>query len=149
MLKRGFVDRLEELQAMNLEQVSPKLALEQFLQFFLATISGNPNLPTIMFYEGMQNKDKYQAQIGLQLFYEMLSYILERGTTSSIFRSLDPKHTAVNIIDTCVFYFSIRENIKHLWANKRLLSKDMLEQHQQEVMKLVMLGVQVSDANPK
>lgn len=141
MLKRAFVERFQEIQALNLDQLAPDIALEQFLHYFLSQLNKNPNLPMIMLYEAMQNQGKYHEEIEILEFYRLLSTILKGGVASGVFRPLDPQHMAVNLIGTCVFYFCAKENIKHLWEKKRLLGKEMLTQHQQEAIRFVLAGV--------
>jgi len=134
VLKRAFLERLSSIEAMGLEQLLPEQALERFLQWFLSEISHNPNLPAILFYEALQNQGKYYKQINMLSIYVTLSTILERGIASGVFRPLEPKHAAVNMVGMCVFYFCARENIKHLWPDKRLLSKEMLLLHTWETI---------------
>lgn len=143
MLKRTFGELmcLHSIQEMKLEQLPPEQALERFLQRFLSKISRNPNLPAILLYESLQNKGKYYKEIGIISVYKVLIAILEQGMASGVFRPLEPQHTAVNIVGTCVFYFCAQENIKYLWQDLDLLSKEMLEQHTQEAIKLMLAGV--------
>ncbi len=141
VLERAFIQRFRELEQMQLEQLPPERALQGFLEWFLSEISCYTNLADILMYEAMQNKGKYYQQIGILRLYQTLIAILEQGMACGVFRLLEPQHTAVNIVAVCTFYFAMRENIKHLWSNKKLLSKTMLEQHKQEAIDLVMAGV--------
>jgi len=141
VLERCATELLPAIAQLNLDQLPPEQALEQFLRQFLAHTSGNPNIPPIMFLEAIQNKGKYYRDTANLLI--KLVAILERGIAAGSFRPFDPQHTAVNILGTCVFYFGARENIKHLWKGKRLLSKEMLEQHTQEALSLVLAGVRL------
>jgi hypothetical protein len=60
---------------------------------------------------------------------------------TGVFRSLEPRHTAINIIGTCVHYFTCVENIKYLWPGKKMLGKEMMQQHAQEAMDMILAGI--------
>jgi len=139
VLERCSTELLPAIEQLNLDQLPPEQALEQFLRQFLAHTSSNPNIPPIMFLEAIQNKGKYYRDTANLLI--KLVEILERGIAAGSFRPLDSRHAAANILGTCVFYFGALENIKHLWKGKRLLSKEMLEQHTQEALNFVLAGV--------
>lgn len=141
MLKRISTTFFHGIQTLDLAHLPPDQALEQFLWRFLTELSRNPHIPLIMLYESLQNQGKYFRQIDILFLFRTISAILERGKESGVFRSLDPEHTAVNIVGTCTYYFGVRENIKSLWSGERLLSKEMLAQHQQEVTNLILAGV--------
>ncbi len=91
--------------------------------------------------EVIQNKGKYYAKLTGKLIYGTFSSILERGVQQGAFHPLEVRHTAVNIVSACVFYFSAYDNIKFLWSGKRMLSQEMLEQHNQEAINLILAGV--------
>ncbi|HEY9844647.1 MAG TPA: TetR/AcrR family transcriptional regulator [Candidatus Caenarcaniphilales bacterium] len=139
ILKRCATTLLPVIEEMNLEQLPPEEALEHFVYQLLRHTSSNPNLPPIMFLEAIQNKGRYYADTA-NLFSRIVA-ILERGIAAGSFRPLDPRHTAVNILGTCVFYFGALENIKHLWKGDAMLSKEMLEQHSQEALSFILAGV--------
>ncbi|KAB8319837.1 TetR/AcrR family transcriptional regulator [Tolypothrix campylonemoides VB511288] len=141
MLERAFTKHLQPLEKFDFAQLSPEEALATFLREVLQQLSRNLNLATILFLEALQNKGKFYPQETGELLYGTLQRILERGIEEGCFRTLDPRHTAVNIMGTCVFYFSATDNLKFLWKGKRLLSKDMLQQHTQEAINLVLAGV--------
>lgn len=67
--------------------------------------------------------------------------ILKRGIADNSFRSLEPRMTANDIMDICVFYFLSREGLRHLFPGKRMLGKQMLELHAQQSIELIMAGV--------
>jgi len=141
VLKRAFLERFRAVQAMNLESLPPEQAIEQFLEYFLSTMSKHPHLPAILVYESLQNQGKYYRQIEILDFPKTFSAILERGVASGVFRPVDPRHTTINILGACIIYFCVRDNIKPLWADKRMLSKEMLAQHQKEAIDLALAGV--------
>jgi AcrR family transcriptional regulator len=145
VLERAFLRRLQIAQSINLAAMSPDQALERCLRELLIDVSKNKNLSAIFFYEAVQNKGKYYNKFGAMSLYGVLAGILEQGVAKGNFRQLDPMHTAVNIVGASVFYFCTRENIKHLWAGKNLLSSDMVEWHIKEAIELIMNGVRASD----
>lgn len=125
VLKRAFTERLSLPAGLNLDQLPPEPALQQFLQWLLACMSSNHNLTAILSYESLQNKGKYFRQIGALNIYSTLINILERGIVEGTFRSLDSRQTAINIVGTCIFYFISHENLKPLYPGKRMLSKEL------------------------
>lgn len=144
VLVRSHADLLETVQKLELEQLSPEVALEKILRALLDCVSRNPRLPTIMFHEAVQNQGKFYKDSSSVSIDTVLIAILERGVTAGVFRSLDPFQSAINIMGTCLFYFIGAGNIKHFPQGKRLLSKAMLEQHTQEAIALILAGVRQS-----
>lgn len=141
VLERSHADLLQTVQNLDLEQLSPEVALEKFLNALLDCVCRNPRLPTIMFHEAVQNQGKYYTNSSSISIDTVLIRILERGVTNGIFRSLDPFQSSINIMGTCLFYFIGAGNIQQFPQGKRLLSKSMLEQHTQEAIALIMAGV--------
>jgi TetR/AcrR family transcriptional regulator len=144
VLERAYAKHFQPIQQLDVEHLPPQQALEIIIRQFLQQMSKNLNLASMLFLEAIQNKGKYYPKQAGELIYETLSRILERGIAEGIFRPLEPRHTAVNIVGTCVFYFSAHENIKFLWSGKRMLSKEMLEQHTQEAIAFILAGVNLN-----
>ena len=144
VLERSHADLLQTVQKLELEQLSPKVALEKFLRALLDCVSRNPKLPMIMFQEAVQNQGKYYRKSSSVSIDTVLITILEQGVATGGFRSLDPFQSAINIMGTCLFYFIGAGNIQQFPQGKRLLSKAMLEQHTQEAITLILAGVQQS-----
>jgi TetR/AcrR family transcriptional regulator len=141
VLERSHADLLQTVQKLELEQLSPEVALEKFLRALLDCVSRNPKLPTIMFHEAVQNQGKYYKDSSSTSIDTILIATLEQGVTTGVFRPLDPFQSAINIMGTCLFYFIGAGNIQRFPQGKRLLSKSMLEQHTQEAISLIMAGV--------
>ncbi len=144
VLEQSHANLLQAMQKLELEQLSPEIALEKFLQTLLDCVSQNPRLPTIMFHEAVQNRGKYYKQSSSANIDTILIEILEQGVHLGLFRPLDPFQSAINIMGACLFYFIGAGNIQQFPQGKRLLSKAMLEQHTQEAIALVMAGVRQS-----
>ncbi|MGH9547717.1 MAG: hypothetical protein ACRD3W_00015, partial [Terriglobales bacterium] len=121
----------------------PEQALHAILYALLDEVGTNKNLPAIFFYEGIQNKGKFYGRIAIASLYNPVVEVLKRGMESGIFRStMDPLHTAVNIIGACVFYYCSFENVKHLWpAGTDLLSEDIVSEHKRQVVEFAVNGV--------
>lgn len=141
VLERSHAELLQTVQNLDLEQLSPEVALEKFLNALLDCVCHNPRLPTIMFHEAVQNKGKYYRNSSSISIDTVLMGILERGVSKNVFRSLDPFQSAINIMGICLFYFIGVGNIQQFAPGKRLLSKPMLEQHTEEAIALIMAGV--------
>ncbi len=133
---------LQTVEKLNLEHLSPDVALEEFLKALLDCVSRNPKLPTIMFHEAVQNQGKYYKNSSSVSIDTILVKILEQGVSAGVFPQLDPFHSAINIMGTCLFYFIGAGNIQQFSQGKRLLNKAMLKQHTQEAIALILMGVQ-------
>ncbi|MBF2050255.1 MAG: TetR/AcrR family transcriptional regulator [Leptolyngbya sp. IPPAS B-1204] len=144
VLQRSHADLVQTLQKLELEHLSPDIALEKFLRALLDCVSRNPKLPTIMFHEAVQNQGKYYKHSDSVSIDAALIAILEKGVSAGVFRPLDPFQSAINIMGTCLFYFVGAGNIQQFPQGKRLLSKAMLEQHTQEAIALILAGVRQS-----
>jgi AcrR family transcriptional regulator len=144
VLERSHADLLQAVQKLDLEQLSPEIALENFLRSLLDCVSRNPKLPTIMFHEAVQNQGKYYKKSSSENIDAFLIAILERGTAAGVFRAIDPFQSAINIMGTCLFYFIGAGNIQQFPQGKRLLSKAMLEKHAAEAIALILAGVRQS-----
>lgn len=144
VLERSHAELLEINQQLDLEKLAPEAALEQFLVALLSCVSRNPNLPTIMFHEAVQNQGKYYKEGSSVTIDTKLIAILERGVAAGVFRPLDPLQAAINIMGTCLFYFIGQGNIKHVARGKRPLGKVMLEGHTKEAIAFILAGVRCS-----
>jgi AcrR family transcriptional regulator len=144
VLERSHADLLQTAQKLQLEHLSPEVALEKFLRALLDCVSRNPKLPTIMFHEALQNQGKYYKCSSSVNIDTALIAILEQGVAAGVFRPLDPFQSAINIMGTCLFYFIGAGNIQQFPQGKRLLSKAMLEKHTREAIALILAGVRQS-----
>jgi TetR/AcrR family transcriptional regulator len=141
VLERSHAEMKQTNQQLDLEKLSPEVALEKFLVALLGCVSRNPKLPMIMFHEAVQNQGQYYKHASSLAIDTTLVSILERGVEVGVFRPLDPLQTAINIMGTCLFYFIGHGNFKHLAHGKRPLGKAMLEQHTTEAIAFILAGV--------
>jgi TetR/AcrR family transcriptional regulator len=141
VLERCFTETLGIMEQLKLDCLPPDAALVRLLEQMLCRMSENPRIGCILSLEAIQNKGKYYPKQLGDLLYGTIIRILEEGMKSGVFRQLDPRHTAVNIVGTCAFYFTAQENLKYLWPGKRMLGKEQLHQHTQESIDLIMAGV--------
>jgi AcrR family transcriptional regulator len=141
VLERCFRGHLEAALDPSWEVGDPAENLELFIRQYLSRAANNPNMPAIVAHEAIQNQGKYYKQTGVLAFYQTMANILERGMQAGLFRQVDAYHAAVTIVGACVFYFCSRENIKHLWADRDIMSPDMVRAHIDEAVKLIMRGL--------
>ncbi len=141
MLERCLVGMLGLAEQLQLDCLPPDAALVKLLATMLQCMSENPHVGSILCLEAVQNKGKYYPKQLGNILYGTIIEILERGMLSGAFRQLEPRHTAVNIVGACSFYFTAQENLKYLWPGKRLLGKELLQSHTQESIDLIMAGV--------
>lgn len=144
VLERSHADLLQTVQQLELQHLSPEVALEKFLKALLDCVSRNPKLPTIMFHEAVQNQGKYYKNSSSLSIDTTLVNILERGVNLGIFRQLDPFQSAINIMGTCLFYFIGAGNIQQFSVGKNLFSKAMMQKHNKEAIALILAGVRPS-----
>ena len=142
VLERAFARRVNTVQNLDLVAAPPEEALRIFVKSFLDEVATHPNLSPILLYEAIQNKGRFYKDIAIAALYAPLEKIIERGVKSGTFRKVDPRHSAVNIMGACVFYFCARENVKHLWEpGTDLLSPQMSSQHVSEAIEFVIAGL--------
>lgn len=141
VLQQSHAELLKAVQQLELEHLSPEVALEKFLEALLERVSDNPRLPTLMFHEAVQNNGKFYQGSSSVTIDTALVTILEQGVAAGVFRPLDPFQSAINIMGSCLFYFIGAGNIQQFPQGKGLLSKAMLKKHTQEVITFVLAGV--------
>ena len=141
VLERCLVGMLGMAAQLQLDCLPPDAALVKLLTTMLCCMSENPHIGSILSLEAIQNKGKYYPKELGDILYGTLVEILEQGMSLGVFRQLEPRHTAVNIVGACSFYFTAQENLKYLWPGKRLLGKELLQGHTQESIDLIMAGV--------
>ena len=143
VLERCFNTALGMMEQLQLDCLPPDAALVRLLEQLLSCMSENPHISSILTLEAIQNKGKYYpTQLG-DLLYGTMIQILEQGIELGVFRQVEARHTAVNIVGTCAFYFTAQENLKYLWQGKRMLGKEQLQCHTQEAIDLIMAGVRI------
>jgi TetR/AcrR family transcriptional regulator len=141
VMERCFNEDLILVESLKLEQMPPQEALVTGLRMMFQKMSANPQMASIMALESIQNKGKYYPKQTAEILYGKLMYLLEQGIAEGVFRPLEPRHTAINIVGTCAFYFIALENIKYLWPGKKMLGKEMMNQHSQEAMDMILAGI--------
>ncbi len=143
VLERCFTEALGMMEQLQLDCLPPDGELVRLLEQLLCCMSENPHISSILTLEAIQNKGKYYPIKLGDILYGTIIQILEQGIELGVFRQLDARHTAVNIVGTCAFYFTAQENLKYLWQGKRMLGKEQLQCHTQEAIDLIMAGVRV------
>lgn len=141
VMERCFQEDLQRVRQLDLQSRPPQEALVTALRMMFQTMAATPQMANILTLEAIQNKGEYYPQATAQLLYDQLIELLARGMAIGVFRAMDPRHMAINIVGTCAFYFMALENIKYLWPGKQLLGKKMLAQHAQSTMDLLLAGV--------
>jgi TetR/AcrR family transcriptional regulator len=141
VLQRCLVGMLGMAEQLQLDCLPPDAALVKLLTTMLQCMSENPRVGSILCLEAVQNKGKYYPKQLGNILYGTIVQILEQGMSLGVFRQLEPRHTAVNIVGACSFYFTAQENLKYLWPGKRLLGKELLHSHTRESIDLIMAGV--------
>lgn len=145
VLERIIFSYVNSIKPEELEQLPPEAALEKLVRGQVAADVTYPHNIPIQCHEAMQNQGKYYRSIltseRAQKLFTIVTAILERGIAEGCFRQVHPQHTVINILGACSFYFIAYENLKNLWQGASLRSPEMIEQHTQEVVNLVLAGV--------
>jgi TetR/AcrR family transcriptional regulator len=83
--------------------------------------------------------------VSFAIIYEPLISLLKRGIEKGVFRpDMDPSHCATNIVGMCVFYFCVRNNLRHLFPpGTDMLGPDMLKAHLKESVALMLTGIRM------
>lgn len=141
VLQRVYEERVGIVHHIANGESDPEVCLQKLLSNLISNSASNPNWAAIMMFEAMQNKGQYYTKVGIGAFYRTIASVVERGIVSGAFRSVDPLHTAVNLVGLCSFYFCASGNLKHLWPGKDMRSKTMIQQHEQEAVELILRGL--------
>jgi len=92
--------------------------------------------------EVIQNRGAYYQKIGFPSLYHVLATILENGQKRGVFRSMDARHTAINIVGTCGFYYCVARRLQPIWPGAaNPLSPKMKKRHADEAFDLIMRGI--------
>ncbi|MEM8777639.1 MAG: TetR/AcrR family transcriptional regulator [Cyanobacteria bacterium P01_G01_bin.49] len=139
------VDEVQiQLEALNLEDLSPEEALKQIIRIAIANEAKNPQRQMLWFQEASQNQGIYFQDCNVLHLHEYLLKILERGVEEGVFRPLKPFLALTHILSVCLFYFTVHENWKHLTPQSDRLSPDMIEEHIKEATAFILAGVKSS-----
>jgi TetR/AcrR family transcriptional regulator len=141
VMERCFREDLKLIEQLNLQELPPKDALISGLRMMFQSMAATPLMANIFTLEAIQNKGKYYPKESAQQLYGQLMCLLEAGMNSGVFRDMEPRHMAINIVGACIFYFVGLENIKHLWPGKKMLGKEMLAQHAQSALDMILAGI--------
>jgi TetR/AcrR family transcriptional regulator len=146
-LEQVFAPLLMSLQPFAAPDCDPEKALEGVVRRILELTAKRPGVPTMLFFETIQNRWAYYDRIGFPSLYHVIATILERGTKEGVFRKLNSWHTALNIVGTCCFYHCVAQRLMPLWpGNVKPLGPAMMKAHAEEVVELVMNGTRASAA---
>jgi TetR/AcrR family transcriptional regulator len=143
VLERLFAEQAKVAQGFDVNQATPKEALESFMRIIMTDLKQHRNIPLIVLFEGIQNQGKYYKQIVITAIYEPIKAILERGIKEGAFRSdMNTLHTAINIVGACIFYTMSRNNLTHMFdGTPDILDKELYDVHVEEALKLIIGGV--------
>jgi TetR/AcrR family transcriptional regulator len=141
VMQRCFDEDLQIVQELHLDQLSPPKALVTVISNMYQKMCNRPEMTSILALESIQNSGKYYPQDTAEILFGQLIGLLDRGIASGDFRPLESRHTAINIVGSCAFYFIARENMKHMWPGKDLLSPEMIDRQSKEATNMILAGV--------
>ena len=114
-----IVDRRQHRAGMlALEDLPPEEALRTYFVDLMDELLKRPSMPTILIYDGLQNRGQYYREAAAASLYDPLLGIVKRGMACGAFRQdLNPQHTAINLMGIAVFYVCNRDNLRSLWPD--------------------------------
>jgi TetR/AcrR family transcriptional regulator len=141
VMQRCFNEDLQLVKQLNLDQLTPPQALVTVISNMYQKMCKRPQMASILALESIQNSGKYYPQQTADILFGQLIGLLDRGIDTGDFRPLESRHTAINIVGSCAFYFIARENIKHMWPGQDLLSPEMIDRQSKEATNMILAGV--------
>jgi TetR/AcrR family transcriptional regulator len=143
VLERPATEASTELAKLNLDQLPPTQALEQFIRAAVTYETMYPLRQMLWFQEANQNRGEYfkLSKENWSNVHYHLPQILARGIADGSFRQLDLMLATVHILGVCIFYFTIQENWKHLTPEVDRLSSQIVEQHTKAAIEFILAGV--------
>lgn len=144
VLQRPITEVQTRLGQLNFQGLSPEEALKQIIRIAIANEAKNPQRQMLWFQEASQNQGIYFKECDVLSLHEHLLKILEQGMAEGCFRPLKPFLALTHILSVCLFYFTVHENWKHLMPDVDRLSPEMIEEHTEEAIALILAGVKRS-----
>jgi TetR/AcrR family transcriptional regulator len=127
----------------SLEQMKPRDALIEHLTRLLRQSVEKPHRAPLFALENIQNEGKYYGGPAASML--VLVSILKRGMRARVFRAVDARHTALNIMGACLHYFNVMKNARMMWPP----SKDdaaLLHEHIASVLDFVLTSLDAGRA---
>jgi AcrR family transcriptional regulator len=141
-LEQLFAPLLISLQQFAAPEADPLEAFKGLLRRILELTAARPGVPAMLFLEVIQNHGAYYQKIGFPSLYHVLATILDNGQKRGVFRPLDSRHTAINIVGTCGFYYCVATRLQPIWpGTAKPLSPKMKKRHADEAFNLIMRGI--------
>lgn len=121
-------------------------ALLLFVSRVLAVMKEHPLDPTLFMLESIQGQGAQFRKLGMASLYERAEELLERGTKTGEFRSMNVRHAAIQVVGLCGFYFCAANNLAAAGRKARHpLSAEALDAHTAEVLAFVKRSVIAAD----
>jgi TetR/AcrR family transcriptional regulator len=141
-LEQLLAPLLISLQQFASPEADPLEAFKGVLRRILELAGERPGVPAMLFLEVIQNRGAYYQKVGFPSLYHVLATILDNGQQRGVFRPLDSRHTAINIVGTCGFYYCAATRLQPIWLGAtKPLSPKMKKRHADEAFNLIMQGI--------
>ena len=140
VLDRIRHDRELGLDYAALERMDPRDALTAHLTRLLAQSSEKPHRAPLFALENIQNDGRYYGGPAASML--VLVTIIERGMRARVFRTVDARHTACNIMGACLHYFNVMKNVRLMWPGSKS-DAALLREHTATVLDFVLAGLEV------
>lgn len=142
VLQRPCADIVQAFEGLNSSELSPEAALRQVISAAIHYCAAHPHRGKVLFHEANQNQGQYfQLTGGWQPAIHYVRGLLDRGVADGSFRSLNSLVTTIHIMGICSFYFDAYENLKYADPEQDLMSPEMLKEHIEGAIELIVVGV--------
>ena len=147
VLDRVYQERAEGLDPASLQEMPPKLALAGYVERLLEQMQRKPHIAPLFALENLQNSGRYFGQY--RTATSLLVDILQRGIDRGVFRKLDARHTAVNVMGVCLHYFNVINNMRVLWPDVEEIEDQLSRDHARTALAFVMAAVVADGVAPE
>lgn len=135
VMERVYCERADGMDVGLLAKLPPIQALEQYIKCLLEQLSRKPHIAPLFALENVQNEGRYVGK-GKHAG-SILVDIIERGVTSGDFRSLDPRHAAINVMGICIHYFNVLQNVLMWWPTGQRDKDRIAREHAESALDFV------------
>lgn len=148
VLQRPGTDVIQVFEGLNASKLPPEEALKQVIGAAIHYYSAYPYRGKVLFHEANQNQGRYfQLTGGWEPAIHYVRSLLERGIADGSFKPLNSLVTTIHIMGICSFYFDGYENLKYAATEEDLLSPEMLKEHCQGAIELIVSGIRKGDTS--
>jgi AcrR family transcriptional regulator len=146
VIERAVQRRSQEFGKIPFEQMTAVEGLKAIVDSLMAEMKSNPCIASILLFEALQNEGAYCQESSVGCFYEPIITLLERGMNEGVFRQLDARHVAVNLVGMSVFYVCTRSNLQTIWpVGTDLMADEQYGRHQETTINMLLSALCINN----